>query len=350
MQIVRLKIDDLTPYKNNVKIHTQEQIEQIKKSIQQFGMNDPVGVWGKDNLIIEGHGRVLALKELGVKEVDCIRLDHLTNEERKAYTIVHNQLTMNTSFDFDMLNEEINNIDINMEDFGFDIETEQEAEFEHYENQQNTQKQVANILNLENAQYEGIGKYDIPEIKPIYKLPNIKEWIGFNEVLSDTNPKSKGVHFFIDDYQFERIWNNPKKYIDKLKQYAVVTSPDFSPYGDMPLATQIFNHYRKHWVARYLQENGVKVIPTIRASTDKRSFEWYLDGEPQNSIVIISSMWTKTEEQKEIFLKEYNTMIDKLNPCKIFLYGKKIDGLQGNIEIVETFANKRWVKTNKESD
>lgn len=120
MEIIKIKINDLKPYEKNAKIHTREQIEQIKASINQFGMNDPIAVWGEENLIVEGHGRLEALKELGFKEVECIRLDHLTDEERKAYTLAHNKLTMNTDFDFDLLDvelEEITNID--MESFGF---------------------------------------------------------------------------------------------------------------------------------------------------------------------------------------------------------------------------------------
>ena len=120
MKIVKLNIEDIKPYKNNAKIHTEEQIEQIKKSIQEFGMNDPIAVWGKDNIIVEGHGRLEALKELGYTEVDCIRLDHLTDEERKAYTLAHNKLTMNTDFNFELLESELTDIEnIDMSDFGF---------------------------------------------------------------------------------------------------------------------------------------------------------------------------------------------------------------------------------------
>ena len=120
MNIIKLSIDDITPYENNAKIHTEEQIKQIKTSIEQFGMNDPIAVWGDNNIIVEGHGRLEALKELGYKEVECIRLDHLTDEERRAYTLAHNKLTMNTDFDFDKLEAELMSIDtINMEDFDF---------------------------------------------------------------------------------------------------------------------------------------------------------------------------------------------------------------------------------------
>ena len=234
-----------------------------------------------------------------------------------------------------------------MSDFDFDIKNVAEM-VEKVDWAEETQEKVENILNLGKANYYGVGKYDIPEIMPVYELPEIKQWIGFNYVLSDDEPEGKAVHFFIDDYQFERIWNNIDAYVDKLKRYVCVLSPDFSPYSDMPLATQIFNHYRKHWVGRYLQEHGVNVIPTIRASVDERSYEWYLDGEPKEGIVCISSMWATTNDEiYKSFLKEYNTMYETLKPIKIFVYGKPIEGLPGNIEYIESFAESRWKDAKK---
>ena len=117
MKIEYISIDKIKPYKNNAKLHPREQIEQIKKSIEEFGMNDPIGIW-KDE-IVEGHGRLIACKELGYTEIPIIRLDHLTDEERKAYGLVHNKLTMNSDFDFDILENELEDIDIDMEQFGF---------------------------------------------------------------------------------------------------------------------------------------------------------------------------------------------------------------------------------------
>ena len=122
LKIEYMPVDELKPYDKNAKIHTPDQIEQIKNSIREFGMNDPIGIWGEDNVIVEGHGRLQACKALGMKEVPVIRLDDLTDEQRRAYTLVHNQTTMNTGFDLDVLNEELDNIDIDMSDYGFDIE------------------------------------------------------------------------------------------------------------------------------------------------------------------------------------------------------------------------------------
>lgn len=127
MQIELINIDDIIPYENNAKLHPEEQIEQIKKSILEFGNNDPIAV-DKNNVIIEGHGRLLALKELEYKEVEVIKLGHLTEEQRKAYTLIHNKLTMNTDFDIDILESELAAINIiDMSDFDFDLDIEMEV-------------------------------------------------------------------------------------------------------------------------------------------------------------------------------------------------------------------------------
>lgn len=124
MEIEMLKVADLIEYKNNAKLHPQEQIDQIIESINQFGFNDPIAI-DENNIIIEGHGRLYALQEMGVDKVPCFRLSHLTEEQKKAYILIHNKTTMNTDFDLGLLNLELDNIlNIDMSDFGFVVEDE----------------------------------------------------------------------------------------------------------------------------------------------------------------------------------------------------------------------------------
>jgi ParB-like chromosome segregation protein Spo0J len=120
LQVEYVDISTIKPYKGNAKEHPKEQIEQIKKSMQEFGVKDPIGIW--HNEIVEGHGRYLALKELGETQVPVIRLDDLTDEQRRAYTLVHNQLTMNSGFNLDTLKVELDNIgEIDLSGMGFDL-------------------------------------------------------------------------------------------------------------------------------------------------------------------------------------------------------------------------------------
>lgn len=131
MKIEKVNIDSIKVYPNNAKIHTAEQIEEIKKSIQEFGNNDPIAIDEK-GFIIEGEGRYLAQKDMGLKEIEVIKLTHLTEEQKVAYMLVHNKLTMNTGFDLDLLEEELSKISsIDMKEFEFDIkEIEEELEEE----------------------------------------------------------------------------------------------------------------------------------------------------------------------------------------------------------------------------
>ena len=122
LRIEMLPIEELHAYENNAKLHPQEQIDQIVRSMEQFGNNDPIAI-DENNRIIEGHGRLLALKQMGETEAPVIRLKHLTEEQKRAYILVHNQLTLNTGFDEELLRTELESIlEIDMGDFGFDLE------------------------------------------------------------------------------------------------------------------------------------------------------------------------------------------------------------------------------------
>lgn len=123
LKIEYVPIDDIKPYAGNAKTHPAEQVEQIKKSIEQFGFNDPIAIWHDE--VVEGHGRLIAATEMGIDSVPIIRLDGLTDEQRRAYALVHNKLTMNSGFNFDLLQIELENISFDMSEFDFDIDEDE---------------------------------------------------------------------------------------------------------------------------------------------------------------------------------------------------------------------------------
>ena len=198
-----------------------------------------------------------------------------------------------------------------------------------------------NILNLAYAQYEGVGKYDMPLMYPvrINDLKNIPIQ-GFNFALKEKRPENIGVHFFLHDYQFERVWKYPDRYIDVLKKFAFVLSPDFSQYWDMPAVLRMYNVYRNRWCGRYWQESGITVIPTVSWSDDK-SLEYCLDGIPEHSVIAISTMgdgrWGNYSDLK----KKWPYIIGRLQPEQILLYGKDLSNeLTGNIIFKHMISSK----------
>lgn len=161
-----------------------------------------------------------------------------------------------------------------------------------------------------------------------------------NYAKTEKHPEQKNVHCFVDDYQFLRYWNTPDKYIPKLKQFRSVCSPDFSTYTDMPMAMQIYNHYRKHWIAAYWQMHGITVYPTISWSTQD-SYEWCFDGEPENSIVSVSSIGTQNnKENKLLFLRGYEEMQKRLNPTYVIFYGYVPIECDWNVIKIQAFQEK----------
>ena len=118
LKVEYVPIGSIKPYSRNAKQHPQEQIEQIKASMREFGNIDPIGVW--HNEVVEGHGRLMAAQELGYDTIPIIRLDALTDEQRRAYALIHNQLTMNSGWDAELLDLELGDIELDMSEFGFD--------------------------------------------------------------------------------------------------------------------------------------------------------------------------------------------------------------------------------------
>jgi ParB-like chromosome segregation protein Spo0J len=122
MKIELKSIDLLIPYAKNARIHNEAQIAQIAGSIKEFGFNNPVLI-DKDNGIIAGHGRVMAARKLGLQEVPTIQLDHLSENQRKAFILADNRIAMNSHWDEEILSLELSDLKdaLDLTDLGFEV-------------------------------------------------------------------------------------------------------------------------------------------------------------------------------------------------------------------------------------
>ncbi|WP_304133738.1 DUF4417 domain-containing protein [Limosilactobacillus coleohominis] len=175
------------------------------------------------------------------------------------------------------------------------------------------------------------GDYDMPTIYPTVYEP--KQLIGFNYL--NTVQSDAGIHFYLDDYQFERFWKKPKLYIEKLQRFDCVLSPDFSLYRDMPLAMMMWNVYRSRLLGQMMQQAGITVIPTV-SWAGQRSFDFCFDGLPQYSTLSISTIGVKRNKVAtsiwQIGVKE---MLKRLHPRQLLIYGGKIEfDYPTNVDVV----------------
>lgn len=187
--------------------------------------------------------------------------------------------------------------------------------------------------------FNGVGEYGIPELEP--EMIDIDKFIPFNYAKSCKDADQKGIHFFLHDYQFRRLWDMPERYMLMLQKFNCVCTPDYSIYTDMPKAMQIYHHYKKQWMGAYWQANGMVVIPTASWS-DQDSFSWCFDGIPKNAAVAVSSVGCmKDKVTQERFIDGYMEMLEQLNPRQILFYGTIPEEIDRSLIIhIESFQER----------
>ena len=200
----------------------------------------------------------------------------------------------------------------------------------------------ANPLFMRNS-FEGSGKWNIPLVKKQLINTSDISLIACSDTRCNDNKINcrNGVHFFVDDYRFEGIYNNPKRTLTKFSQYAFLLTPDFSTYADMDLWRQIESVAKNRWVGAYWQNKGLIVIPTISWSSP-RSYEFCFDGVEQNAIVAISTLGCRTSKLQ--FLRGYEAMLQKLSPETIICFGTPFTEMLGNIISVDYRKSRKVVR------
>lgn len=178
----------------------------------------------------------------------------------------------------------------------------------------------------------------MPQLNPCHcSLPD--RFLPFNQALSTTDFDS-GVHFFIDDYQFERVWRLPERYLPILKRFHCVVAPDFSMFVDVPLAVNIWNIYRNRVIARWLQDNGVQVIPSVSWG-NADTLRFCFDGIPTNSLIAIGrTAYGRNHTRQSLFIQNVHTLMETKKPTLLLVYGKPFDTGYDNTAFIEDHISK----------
>lgn len=191
--------------------------------------------------------------------------------------------------------------------------------------------------------FNSIGRWDIPLVKKQeISVDNIM-LVACSDVRTSDNDenKKKGVHFFVDDYRFEGIYNNPERSLKRYSQYLFLLTPDFSTYADMNLWRQLESVAKNRWVGAYWQSKGLTVIPTISWS-DARSFAFCFDGVEQGGTVAVGMIGCK--HSRAGFMRGYNEMLKRLQPNKILVFGNPFPEMKGNIVSVDYRSSRKVVR------
>lgn len=335
--IEKVRISELKPYENNPR-DNDAAVDYVAHSIHDFGFKVPL-VIDKNNVIVCGHTRFKAAKKLRRKTVPCIRADDLTDDQIRAFRLVDNKSSELATWDAEKLTVELGEIEMDMSSFDFEIELPEpsEAEPETPDDEDgyygDERERTNKAYNLDLVDWSKLTSdfWQMPTIRNDGFIPD--ELIGFNYALTSED-KSAGVHFYLDDYQFERVWNDPEKYVDILADYSCVLSPDFSLYMDMPRPMKIWNTYRSRQLGAYWQSRGIRVIPTV-SWAEPETFEFCFSGIPEGSIVSISTIGVKRDaEALKIWNDGVEAMIERIKPSAILIYGGKLKHDFRNIKTV----------------
>ena len=199
-----------------------------------------------------------------------------------------------------------------------------------------------NPLFMRNS-FATTGKWGIPLVKKQELTTENIMLVACSDTRANDNEanKKKGVHFFVDDYRFSGIYDNPERTLERYSQYAFLLTPDFSTYSDMDLWRQLESVAKNRWVGAYWQSKGRIVIPTVSWSTP-RSFEFCFDGVEQHATVAVSTLGCK--KAKIDFMRGYEVMLEKLRPEAIICFGDPFSEMQGNLLVVDYRESRKVVR------
>ncbi|GEM_PF-194339 len=324
-----VRIDDIIPYERNAR-NNEKAIPVVADSIREFGLRGQIVLESRENpVIVTGHTRVAACKSLGWTEIpdeNIAYCDGLTPEQVKAYRLADNRTAEVATWNKTLLQHEVRDLKLDMSKFGFDFKSKNLA----YGAERLKTDRAYNLDLVNISDCDG----EMPALYPVDARPD--DLMGFNyaKTATDDEKAGRGCHFFIDDYQFERVWTSPQRYLDFLRPYDCVLAPDFSLYLDMPLPMQRWNVYRSRALSLIWQREGMRVVPVLSWSTPE-SYEFCFEGIPEGGTVATSTVGVmRSKEAAEWWRKGMAEAMERVKPSRVLLYGKPIEFDHRGAEVV----------------
>lgn len=339
-KISMMPVDGLKGYERNPRKNAGA-VRAVAASIRDFGFKVPIVV-ERDGTIIAGHTRLLAAKQLGLSEVPVVVADDLSPTQAQAFRIADNKTAELAEWDMGLLKMELAELDladVDMRLYGFEgaeLDTlldigdaltgkddEEEDDIGSYVGDE--KERTFSMFNLD-AWDEGrcSGWYQMPTLEACHFVPD--DLVRFNYIKDivakgRTEEYSKGVHFYTDDYLFERIWREPEPHIERIKRFSCALTPDFSLYMDYPMALKIWNVYRSRLIGQMMQDAGIKVIPTLQWA-EPETFDFCFDGIEPGGVVAISTVGkAANEEAKPIWRAGVEAALARLRPEHVVMFG-----------------------------
>lgn len=352
-KVIIKRLADIVPYSRNPR-NNEHAVDMVAASIAEFGFKNPI-ILDKNNVIIAGHTRYKAAQKLGYEEVPCIVAEDLTPAQVRAFRLADNKVAEAADWDLDMLKTELDGIDsIDMSDFGFDLDLGNDDGVDSLVDPRSPSVQHNVFENQERRQFYSDNYYGIPTMEPTQTITTEDKLLRFCDFNQVDDPENYIVHFYYDDFKFIQAWRDPDKYIERLRQFKAVISPDFSLYTDFPRALQILSCYRRQWCGAYWQEQGIDVIPDV-VWGDKESYDYCFLGIPEGGTVAVSSVGVRRDpnwdgSDDDLFIAGYNEMMRRIKPSAIIFYGSVIDGLEGNIIRCPSFYELRRKNIRKKGE
>lgn len=195
--------------------------------------------------------------------------------------------------------------------------------------------------NFLRNEYDCVGKWNMPLVKRQSLVDNVKLMACSDTKSRDENNRESGVHFFVDDYRFEHIYDYPQGSLHRYSQYKFLLTPDYSLYAEMPLWRQLENVAKNRWCGAYWQANGLIVYPTISWGL-AQSYEFCFDGVELNAVVAVGMIGCKSSKVQ--FMRGYDAMLERLDPNAIICFGKPFGEMRGNLIPVDYLISRKVVR------